>query len=43
MHKLFVGLIQRTACACAQFSGCSSTTNAHSERGKWQFVVKTRR
>ena len=33
MHKLFVGLIW-TACACAQFSGCSSTTNAHSETGQ---------
>jgi hypothetical protein len=27
----------------AQFSGCSSTINAHSEGGKWQFVVKTYR
>ena len=27
-------LIRRTACACAQFSGCSSTTNAHSEMGQ---------
>ena len=34
MHKLFVGLIRRTACACAQFSGCSSTNNAHSETGQ---------
>ena len=33
-HKLFVGLIRRTACARAQFSGCSSTTNAHSETGQ---------
>jgi hypothetical protein len=31
--KLFVGLIRRTACARALFSGCSWTTNAHSERG----------
>ena len=31
VHKLFVG---RTACARAQFSGCSSTTNAHSETGQ---------
>jgi hypothetical protein len=31
--KLFVGLI-RTACARAEFSGCCSTTNAHSETGK---------
>jgi len=34
VHKLFVGLIRPTACACAQFSGCSSTTNAHSETGQ---------
>ena len=27
-------LIRRTACARAQFSGCSSTTNAHSETGQ---------
>jgi hypothetical protein len=27
-------IIRRTACARAQFSGCSSTTNAHSETGK---------
>jgi hypothetical protein len=33
-HKLFVGLIRRTACVRAQFSGCSSTTNAHSETGQ---------
>ena len=26
--------IRRTACARAQFSGCSSTTNTHSETGK---------
>jgi uncharacterized integral membrane protein len=26
--------IRRTACACDQFSGCSSTTNSHSETGK---------
>jgi hypothetical protein len=26
--------IRRTACARAQFSGCSSTTNAHSETGQ---------
>jgi uncharacterized integral membrane protein len=31
---LYVGLIRRTACARAQFSGCSSTTNAHSETGQ---------
>jgi hypothetical protein len=31
---LFVGLIRRTACTRAQFSGCSSTTNAHSETGR---------
>ena len=30
-------LIRRTACARAQFSGCSSTTNAQSETG--QMVV----
>ena len=29
-----LSLIRRTACACAEFSGCSSTTNAHSEAGK---------
>jgi hypothetical protein len=34
MHKLFVGLIRRTACARAQFSRCSSTTNAQSETGQ---------
>ena len=27
-------LIRRTACAHAQFSGCSSTNNAHSETGQ---------
>jgi len=27
-------LIRRTACARAQFSGCSSTTNVHSETGQ---------
>ena len=26
-----LSLIQRTACACAQFGGCSSATNGHSE------------
>jgi len=26
--------MRRTACARAQFSGCSSTTNAHSETGQ---------
>jgi hypothetical protein len=30
----YVGLIRRTACARAQFGGCSSTTNAHSETGQ---------
>jgi len=29
-----LSLIRRTACACAQFSGCSSTTNAHIETGQ---------
>ena len=29
-----LSLIRRTACAHAQFSGCSSTTNAHSETGQ---------
>ena len=29
-----LSLIGQTACACAQFSGCSSTTNAHSETGQ---------
>jgi hypothetical protein len=32
--SLSLSLIQRTACARAQFSGCSSTTNAHSETGQ---------
>jgi hypothetical protein len=27
-------VIRRTACARAQFNGCSSTTNAHSEMGQ---------
>jgi hypothetical protein len=27
-------VIRRTTCARAQFSGCSSTTNAHSETGQ---------
>jgi len=27
-------LIRQTACACAQFSGYSSTTNVHSETGQ---------
>jgi hypothetical protein len=34
VHKLFVGLIRRTACAHPQFSGSSSKTNAHSETGQ---------
>jgi len=34
LHKPFVGFIRRTACARAQFSGCSSTTNAHGETGQ---------
>ena len=34
MHKLFVELIRRTTSARAQFSGCSSTTNSHSETGQ---------
>jgi len=29
-----VSPIQRTVCACAQFSGCSSTTNARRETGQ---------
>jgi hypothetical protein len=29
-----MSLIRRTACACAQFGGCSSTNNAHSEAGQ---------
>ena len=29
-----LSLIRRTACARAQFSGCSSTTNAHTETGQ---------
>jgi len=36
-RALFFKLIhclRRTACAPAQFSGCSSTTNAHSETGQ---------
>jgi hypothetical protein len=28
-----MSLIRRTACAHAQFSGCSPTTNDHSETG----------
>ena len=36
-----LSLIQRTACAHAQFSVCSSTTNARSKTGRWRFVVKT--
>jgi hypothetical protein len=35
-----LSLIRRTACARAQFSGCSSTINTHSERGKWQFCCQ---
>jgi hypothetical protein len=34
VQKLFVELIGRTACGRAQFSGCSSTTNAHTETGQ---------
>jgi hypothetical protein len=34
MHKLFSGLIRRTACASAELSECSSTINAHSETGQ---------
>ena len=30
-HFVTLSLIQRTACARAQFNGCSSTTNTHSE------------
>jgi hypothetical protein len=30
------GLIRRKACARAQFSECSSTTNAHSETGQME-------
>jgi len=29
-----LSLIRRTACARAQFSGCSSTINAHNETGQ---------
>jgi hypothetical protein len=29
-----MSLIRRTACAPDQFSGCSSTTNTHSEMGQ---------
>jgi len=29
-----LSLIRQTACACAQFSGCSLTTNAHSQTGQ---------
>jgi hypothetical protein len=29
-----MSLIRRTACARAQFSGCSSTTSAHRETGQ---------
>jgi len=31
---VILSLIRRTACARAQYSGCSSTTNAHSETGQ---------
>jgi len=29
-----LSLVRQTTCARAQFSGCSSTTNAHSEVGQ---------
>jgi hypothetical protein len=32
--NLHLSLIRRTACTRAHFSGCSSTTNAHSETGR---------
>jgi hypothetical protein len=40
-YRIFLNLssllpIRRTACARAQFSGCSSTTNAHSETGQME-------
>jgi hypothetical protein len=34
LRALSLSLIRTTACAHAQFSGCSSTTNAHSETGQ---------
>jgi len=35
-----LSLIRRTACALAEFSGCSSTTNAHSEMGQMAFCCQ---
>jgi len=35
-----LSLIRRTACARDQFSGCSSTTNAHSEPGQTAFCCQ---
>jgi hypothetical protein len=32
--KAIMILIRRTSCVRAQFSGCSSTINAHSEKGQ---------
>jgi hypothetical protein len=34
------GTLRRTACARAQFSGCSSTTNAHSEMGQMEICCQ---
>jgi hypothetical protein len=34
--------MRRTACARAQFSGCSSTTNAHSETGQMAVCCQNR-
>jgi hypothetical protein len=36
-----LSLNRRTACARAQFSGCSSTTNAHSETGQMAVCCQT--
>ena len=35
-----LSLIRQTACAHAQFSGCSLTTNAHSETGQMAVCYK---
>jgi hypothetical protein len=36
-----MSLIRRTACARAQFNGCSSTTNSHSETGQMAVCCQT--
>jgi len=37
-----LSLIRRTACVRAKFSGCSSTTNAHSETGQMAVCCQNR-